>query len=98
MQRDGGLERKIVEQVKRNQDAMLDGILKIVSIDSTQSEAQENMPFGSGVDKALTETLALAKAMGFVVEKRRPLRGHREIRHEAGLGNRSALYRDLWTS
>lgn len=68
MQRDGGLERKIVEQVKRNQDAMLDGILKIVSIDSTQSEAQENMPFGSGVDKALTETLALAKAMGFVVE------------------------------
>lgn len=64
----GDWHNRLIRQVETNQKEMLQGILDIVSIDSTRSEACANKPFGPGVDLALEQTLQLARSMGFVVE------------------------------
>lgn len=51
--------------IRENQDKIIRSVLESVSINSTQSEPQEGMPFGKGVNDALEHALQLADEMGF---------------------------------
>lgn len=53
------------EYIREKQDEIIKSVLESVSIDSTQSEPQEGMPFGKGVNDALHHALKLADRMGF---------------------------------
>ena len=59
------METEILNKVDEISKQMIDGIIDIVKIDSVESEAKENAPFGTGVKEALDKTLALATSLGF---------------------------------
>lgn len=61
-------EARLLEKIENQKDEMLEGICKIVSIDSKQSEPAEHAPYGLGPRKALDEALKLAKSFGFETE------------------------------
>ncbi len=53
------------EYIRERQDEIIAAVLESIAIDSTESEPQESMPFGKGVNDALEHALALADKMGF---------------------------------
>ena len=59
------MEQKILTQVEANRDAMIEDILKVVRIDSVQSDPLPGKPFGKGVAEALDMALSIAKELGF---------------------------------
>lgn len=61
-------EKRLLEAVDAQQQEMIDGICKIVAIDSKQSAPADHAPYGAGVRKALDETLKMAEAFGFETE------------------------------
>lgn len=61
-------EKQLLEAIDAQKQEMIDGICQIVSIDSKQSDPAEHAPYGTGVRKALDETLKLAESFGFETE------------------------------
>lgn len=59
------LEKEILERVDGLKDSMIEGILELVRIDSVETEAEPDAPFGKGVKTALKTALAIAGRMGF---------------------------------
>ena len=59
------LENTIIRKVEALSGCMIDSIRRMVSIDSVESEAKPEMPFGEGVDKALNEALSISRSLGF---------------------------------
>ena len=59
------MEDKILAEIDKISEEMIQGILEVVRIDSVKSEPQENAPFGKGVKKALDKALELAEELGF---------------------------------
>lgn len=55
----------ILNKIDELQDDMIQDILKVVKIDSVESEALEGKPFGEGVDNALQMALSISKELGF---------------------------------
>lgn len=62
------IEEKLLAKIDELSDQMIEGIKSIVRIDSVQSQAQEGMPFGKGVNDALEATLKLCESLGFETE------------------------------
>lgn len=62
------MEEEILKKIDEISNQMISGIKQIVQIDSVQSEAKPDMPFGEGVNLALEETLKLARKLGFETE------------------------------
>lgn len=61
------MKEKILEQVDQLKDQMIESILELVKIDSVETEAQNDAPFGSGVRKALDTALGISKKLGFKI-------------------------------
>lgn len=61
-------EKALLKTVEDNKEQMLDGICRIVSIDSEKDEPSEHAPFGKKVRHALDETMKLAQELGFETE------------------------------
>ena len=59
------MEEKIIEMMERLKDRMTEGILEMVRIDSVESEAEPDAPFGPGVKRALLKALELGERLGF---------------------------------
>lgn len=59
------MEQEILKKVEALSEDMIQDILKVVRIDSVESEAKEGMPFGEGVANALDMALSIAKKLGF---------------------------------
>ena len=59
------MEQKIISQVNEIGGEMLQGILEMVKINSTESEAEPEAPYGAGVKAALEKALELGKGLGF---------------------------------
>lgn len=59
------MEQQIIAKIETIREQMLEGIKRIVSIPSVESEACENAPYGKGVKEALDQTLSLAQSLGF---------------------------------
>ena len=53
------MEQKIISQVNEIGGEMLQGILEMVKINSTESEAEPEAPYGAGVKAALEKALEL---------------------------------------
>ena len=58
-------ERKLLDQIKTDQEEMMKGILDIVSIPSERQEPESGAPYGRPVRKALEQTVQMARDMGF---------------------------------
>ena len=58
-------DQRIIEQIEGLKDSMIEGILKLVKIDSVEAEAEPDAPFGRGVRTALHQALEIGAAMGF---------------------------------
>lgn len=63
--RNQAVEQEICKRVEELHGQLLDEIVDLVKIDSTESEAKPDAPFGTGVRQALDHTLALAGKLGF---------------------------------
>lgn len=59
------LEQQIVHKVEELGAQLLDSIVDMVQIDSTETQAAQDAPFGVGVRNALDAALALADRLGF---------------------------------
>lgn len=59
---------QIIQEVEAIKEAMIDDIMKIVSIDSLPSKPQEGMPFGEGIATCLEEALAMSEKLGFTTK------------------------------
>ena len=59
------MKELLSKQIDELKDAMLEDIIKVVQIDSVESEAVENAPFGKGVALALDTALEISKKLGF---------------------------------
>lgn len=59
------MEEKIIEMMESLKDRMTEGILEMVRIDSVESEAEPDAPFGPGVKRALLKALELGERLGF---------------------------------
>lgn len=62
------MEEQLLKKIDEISEQMIEGIKRIVRIDSVQSEPEEHMPFGRGVYNALQATLNLAQELGFETE------------------------------
>ena len=58
------MNEEILKAVDEIADEMIEGIKRIVRIDSVESEAVNDAPFGEGVRHALDETLQLSRDLG----------------------------------
>lgn len=58
-------DQRIIEQIEGLKDSMIEGILKLVKIDSVEAEAEPDAPFGRGVRAVLHQALEIGAAMGF---------------------------------
>lgn len=65
IQMDMTMEQKIISQVNEIGGEMLQGILEMVKINSTESEAEPEAPYGAGVKAVLEKALELGKGLGF---------------------------------
>lgn len=61
-------KEQIDQYFARHQDALIQDICRLVSIQSDPQPPQADMPFGPGINRALEEGLALAGEMGFHVK------------------------------
>jgi succinyl-diaminopimelate desuccinylase len=59
------MEDRIIEEVDVIAQQMLEVIKDIVKIDSVESSAKVDAPFGEGVKEALLQTLSLGSSLGF---------------------------------
>ncbi len=59
------MEEKILEKIEELSEEMIETIIRMVRIDSVESEAKPGAPFGEGVKKALDAALKTADDMGF---------------------------------
>lgn len=59
------MEEKILAQIDKNSQQMIDAILELVKIDSVETEATADAPFGEGVKKALLKALEISESLGF---------------------------------
>lgn len=62
------MEEKLLQKIDEIAEEMLEGIKKIVSIDSVYATPKEGMPYGEGIHEALETTLKLAESLGFETE------------------------------
>ena len=53
------------EKIREIQPIFFDGLKRIMQINSVKGTPEPNAPFGNGPKKALSETLELAKELGF---------------------------------
>lgn len=75
------MNEKIKNMVKQNSKEMIESIKKLVQINSVLDEdtATKETPFGRGIDKALKETLKIAKDLGFKTVYKDGYYGYAEI-------------------
>ncbi len=59
------MEDRIIQKVESLRDSMTEGILELVRIDSVETKAEPEAPFGPGVKKALLKALELGERLGF---------------------------------
>ncbi len=59
------MEEKILLKIDELSNSMIDDIIKIVKIDSTEQESTLDSPFGDGVREALETALNISKNLGF---------------------------------
>lgn len=59
------MKEKILGKVESLEKEMIEGILELVKIDSVETEATPEAPFGPGVKEALEKALELGKKLGF---------------------------------
>lgn len=59
------MEEKILKKVESLEKQMVDGILELVRIDSVETGAEPDAPFGPGVKAALLKALELGERLGF---------------------------------
>lgn len=62
------IKNKISDWVMAHEDEMICDLTKLCAIRSVRSEAQDNMPYGEEVDKALKLALSMCAENGFIVE------------------------------
>ena len=62
------MKEKIFAKIDELKDQMIQDICEMVQIDSQRSEPQEGMPFGQGVNNALTKALEISKREGLSVK------------------------------
>ncbi len=62
---DQAVEQKILDQVDALKDEMIAGILDVVRIDSVETEAVQDAPYGEGVKAALLKALEISAGLGF---------------------------------
>ncbi len=55
----------IILSLSHIEDEFIQGLKKIIAIESVKGKKKINAPFGTGPKKTLTETLKLAKELGF---------------------------------
>ncbi|ANQ54523.1 dipeptidase [Thermosipho sp. 1063] len=80
------IERKIDKLVDKYFDEMLDSLRRIIRIKSVMETKKDNMPFGEGPARALSETLEICKELGFETLNVDNYAGH------ATFGNKGKLY------
>lgn len=59
------IESRILQKVEELSSSMVESICKLVQIDSVETEAEADMPFGKGVQAALLKALAISEELGF---------------------------------
>ncbi len=59
------MEKLILDKIDELQEKLIEDIKRVVRIDSVESDAKENAPFGSGVKEALVEALTISEELGF---------------------------------
>ena len=59
------MEEAILKKVEELAPQLIDSIIELVQIDSTEGQPEEGAPFGKGVAKALDKALEIAGGMGF---------------------------------
>lgn len=59
------MEERIIKEVACIKDRLLNDLKRLVAIDSTETKATDNAPFGQGVKEALEEALTISKELGF---------------------------------
>lgn len=59
------MEDKIIKKVEEISPLMIEKIKEIISINSIESDAKEEAPFGEGVKEALLKALDISKELGF---------------------------------
>ncbi len=59
------MEQEILKRVEELKDQMIQGVLKLVRIDSVKSACEPEAPFGKGVKAALDKALELGEGLGF---------------------------------
>lgn len=62
------MHEAILAKVDELQEQMITDILRVVRIDSVQTQAKPGKPFGEGVDQALQEALKIAQELGFTTK------------------------------
>ncbi|NLC96489.1 MAG: dipeptidase PepV [Erysipelotrichaceae bacterium] len=69
----------VKQLIAKYEQSMIDDLAKLISIDSTMGEAQENAPFGIGPKKALDEALLQCDNLGFKTKNIDNYAGYAEI-------------------
>lgn len=59
------LENRILQKVEEMSDSMIDSIRALVQVNSVETEAGVDMPFGKGVYDALHKALSISEELGF---------------------------------
>lgn len=62
------MEEKILLKIDELSNNMIEDIIKILKIDSTEQKATLDAPFGKGVKEALETTLNISKQLGFSIK------------------------------
>ncbi|MGN1182399.1 MAG: Sapep family Mn(2+)-dependent dipeptidase [Faecalibacillus sp.] len=62
------MEDLLIKKIDELSSMMIDDIKKIVQIDSIESQALPDAPFGKGIKQALDQTLKIAQRLGFETE------------------------------
>lgn len=58
-------KEEIANKIDEIQQQMIDGILEVVKMDSTQQIATSNAPYGTGIAMCLDKVLEIAQSLGF---------------------------------
>ncbi|MFP4662497.1 MAG: dipeptidase PepV [Halanaerobiales bacterium] len=70
---------KLNNRIDEIKDEIIGSAQKIIQIKSVESEAEEGMPFGQGVNECLETTLHIAELMGFDIKNVDGYAGHVEL-------------------
>lgn len=62
------MEEKILAEIEKNKEKMIQSIVELVKIDSVETEAKTDAPFGQGVKNALCKALEISENLGFTTK------------------------------